>query len=648
VNTISVNVVDLAKTFVKKDLPFELFSDLNFNLHCGDVLGIIGNNGSGKSTLLKIISGIIKPTNGKVELFGNLNSIIDLGQNFIPELTGIENIKLILKGQQLNDSLEEKIEEIIALAEIGEYIFQPLKKYSSGMLLRLGFAIYTSIPCDILVLDEIISVGDLKFRSRCDEIIQKLIKKGTTIIIATHDLETISSICNKTLLLHKGKYLLGSTMNVMSFYVANESNKNEINTALENEKAKYFQLDELGIKVELLGVKIISHKEEISYADNIVFEVQYRVNSALDMGITLNLFYKKRLPLLSSCINYDGNQEHTTRHNIGVYKMLVTIPGAILAPTNYSVDLSFHDSKDLVFKNYKSAITFTVEKDAVLKNIFNTALPPFPILPKLNWEYVRFGYSTSAILKDEKLIETLYESGFVEAPLVSREIIEKIRKLYFKQFGSAIDSDTNVISILSPSEEVRSICHHEIINLLKPYLDENFKNYKIILSTFFAKPNSEKSCVGFHQDPTFTNPTYQDDFTLWIPLEDIDDGDGEIVFIPYSHAHTNKINLFTYTPSYLKKKWDKETVTLKSSSGQALLFFNRTIHASKQNRNKSLRIAVSVKLCHVDAKIYSYYKIKEENKVERFSQSDNYYLNSDWDETKRPTNAPLDGVVDIY
>lgn len=185
---------------------FWALEDIDLEINKGDVVGIIGFNGAGKSTMLKVVSGILKPTKGKVEIRGNIAPLIELGAGFDPELSGRENI--YLNGAVLGFSkkiMHEKVDEIIEFAELQEFIDSPIKNYSSGMYARLGFAIATCVKPDILIVDEILSVGDYRFQEKSKKRIQDMMNSGTTIIMVSHTIEQVKELCNKIVWLEKGK-----------------------------------------------------------------------------------------------------------------------------------------------------------------------------------------------------------------------------------------------------------------------------------------------------------------------------------------------------------------------------------------------------------------------------------------------------------
>ena len=195
--------------FVKKEIMYNEFHALNhvtFQVNKGDRLGILGFNGAGKSTLLKVIAGVLKPTEGSVQVKGRIVPLLELGAGFAREYTGAENI--FLYGTVLGYSkefLREKYDEIVEFSELGKFIDVPVKNYSSGMRSRLGFAIATVVEPDVLILDEVLAVGDAKFKKKCEQRIQSLFDKGVTVLFVSHSLPQVKRICNKAILLDHGK-----------------------------------------------------------------------------------------------------------------------------------------------------------------------------------------------------------------------------------------------------------------------------------------------------------------------------------------------------------------------------------------------------------------------------------------------------------
>ena len=190
----------------KKHTVFKAMDNLSLEIKKGEVLGILGKNGAGKSTLLKMITGVVSPTSGEIEVEGKISSLLELGAAFNPELTGIENI--YQHGQVMgltNEQIEEKKDEIIDFADIGEHLYQPVKTYSSGMFARLAFACAINVDPDILIVDEVLSVGDIAFQLKCFKKFEQFKENGKTIIFVTHNIADILKNCNRAIILEKGK-----------------------------------------------------------------------------------------------------------------------------------------------------------------------------------------------------------------------------------------------------------------------------------------------------------------------------------------------------------------------------------------------------------------------------------------------------------
>ena len=208
---------------VKHQLFFEEFKALNnvsFDVNRGDVFGIVGLNGSGKSTLLKIVSGILKPTSGTIDVRGNISPLIELGAGFDFDLTARENV--MLNGLVLGYTKEhmiEKMDEIIEFSELQDFMDVAVKNFSSGMVARLGFAIATSVVPEILIVDEILSVGDFRFQEKCEERMSKMMAGGTTVLIVSHSIAQIERLCTHVMWLEKGNIVkIGEAKEVCEAY----------------------------------------------------------------------------------------------------------------------------------------------------------------------------------------------------------------------------------------------------------------------------------------------------------------------------------------------------------------------------------------------------------------------------------------------
>ena len=202
------NLKEYLIKLMKRELMFQEFlavQDVSFQVRAGEAWGLIGVNGSGKSTLLKTISGIIKPYKGNIHVVGSVAPLIELGAGFDPECTARENI--FLNGCVLGHTekfMQEHFNEIVDFAEIGQFLDSPLKNFSSGMNARLGFSIATMVKPDILIVDEILSVGDFKFRQKCMKRMEQLLDGGTTLLFVSHNIEEVKRLCDHVVWLDKG------------------------------------------------------------------------------------------------------------------------------------------------------------------------------------------------------------------------------------------------------------------------------------------------------------------------------------------------------------------------------------------------------------------------------------------------------------
>lgn len=203
---------------------FTALDDISFDIEKGDIFGLVGFNGAGKSTLLKIIAGVLRPTCGSVEVRGSIAPLIEVGAGFDPDLTARENI--YLNGAILGHDkafLDEHFDRILDFAELRNFVDVPVKNFSSGMYARLGFAIATEVQPDILIIDEVLSVGDYRFQEKCEARIQEMIRHGTTILMVSHANSQIKKLCNRVAWLENGRLAaLGETVEVMERYAGKD------------------------------------------------------------------------------------------------------------------------------------------------------------------------------------------------------------------------------------------------------------------------------------------------------------------------------------------------------------------------------------------------------------------------------------------
>ena len=227
---------------------FFALSDISFDVKKGETVGIIGTNGSGKSTILKIITGVLSPTTGTAEFSGNISALLELGAGFNSEYTGLENI--YMNGTMMGFSrqeMERRMDDILRFADIGDFVNQPVKTYSSGMFVRLAFALAINVDPEILIVDEALSVGDVFFQAKCYRRMEEMMKNGTTILMVSHDMGSIIKYCDKVVLLNRGHFVAqgeaGKMVDLYKKILANQTD--ELAEALIEEKK-----EALGLPVE--------------------------------------------------------------------------------------------------------------------------------------------------------------------------------------------------------------------------------------------------------------------------------------------------------------------------------------------------------------------------------------------------------------
>ena len=210
----------------KKKEEFWALKDISFEVAKGEVIGLIGSNGAGKSTMLKVVSGVMKPTEGKVTVNGVISPMIELGAGFDPELTARENI--FLNGAILGYSrqfLESKFDEIVEFSELKDFLDVPVKNFSSGMNAKLAFSIATIVNPEILIVDEILSVGDIKFQQKSKNKMLEMIKGGTTVLYVSHSLDAIKELCDRVIWIEHGKMIkMGETEKICAEYYKSQTN----------------------------------------------------------------------------------------------------------------------------------------------------------------------------------------------------------------------------------------------------------------------------------------------------------------------------------------------------------------------------------------------------------------------------------------
>ncbi len=257
---------------------------VSFEIEKGEILGIVGNNGSGKSTVLKMIAGVLTPTSGNIEVDGKISALLELGAGFNGEYTGIENIYLngTMQGKS-KEEIDKEIPGILDFAEIGDFINQPVKTYSSGMFARLAFSVAINIKPEILIVDEILAVGDQNFQIKCMKKMKQMMKSGTTVLYVAHDINSIKRFCTKVLWLNKGSIMeYGDVDRVTDKYLDFLKNSEVIDETKSEEISNIPQYEQrLDIIAEIQNLRLLDDKDndvdEFSPNQKIRVEVTYDV-----------------------------------------------------------------------------------------------------------------------------------------------------------------------------------------------------------------------------------------------------------------------------------------------------------------------------------------------------------------------------------
>lgn len=307
---IAINVNDVSKLYKLYDKPSDRFvealglsrskkykehyalNNVSFNIKQGETVGIIGTNGSGKSTILKIITGVLNPTGGNVEIVGRISALLELGAGFNMEYTGLENV--YLNGTMIGfkkEEIDEKLDDILKFADIGDFIHQPVKTYSSGMFVRLAFAVAINIDPEILIVDEALSVGDVFFQAKCYKKFEEFKKMGKTILFVSHDLGSVAKYCDRVILLNKGRKVdEGEPKRIIDLYkkilvnqvdlISNELTNNiEIENWKERLKVNPNQEEYGNGMANIVDYAIIDDKGNItdSISKGVQFKIKFKV-----------------------------------------------------------------------------------------------------------------------------------------------------------------------------------------------------------------------------------------------------------------------------------------------------------------------------------------------------------------------------------
>lgn len=372
----------------QQDDKFWALRDINLDIQPGERVGIIGRNGAGKSTLLKIISRIIPPTTGEATIRGRVGSLLEVGTGFHPELTGRENI--FLNGSILGlkkAEINRQLDAIIDFSGVSKFIDTPLKNYSSGMQMRLAFAVASHLESEILLIDEVLAVGDLEFQKKCVQKMEELsIGQGRTVVFVSHNLDSIRNFCQQSILLHEGQVVSkGETGMVIQEYVSSH-----LNTQAE--------------KSWVNG--LVSEKKEVSlqkiWVHNQLGEICTRFDTTEKIGITAEYEVREDQLKFSHGLNIYNQEQvnvfnaHDTRDMMsavkkdkGLYKVTVWIPGNLLPEGLFDTGFALFNPQPLdILVHDQRALTFEVYTDYNKPSARGLYAEHFPgiVRPLLDWE----------------------------------------------------------------------------------------------------------------------------------------------------------------------------------------------------------------------------------------------------------------------
>jgi lipopolysaccharide transport system ATP-binding protein len=360
---------------------FWALKDVSFEIKQGDRVGIIGGNGAGKSTLLKILSRITEPTTGRISIKGRIASLLEVGTGFHPELTGRENI--FLNGAILGMTkfeIKNKFDEIVAFAEVEKFLDTPVKHYSSGMYVRLAFAVAAHLEPEILIVDEVLAVGDVQFQKKCLGKMEDVSKGGRTIFFVSHNMAIIRAICNQGILMKNGELAIkGNIENVISHYITDNTTSDAViawapDTAPQSPEIRFLKAYILNENKEYASV--LDFRKEFSIV--IVYELLKPI-TGLRTG-----FFIQNIEGITLCASNDPHIDINSVIAPGCYISQCTVPGYILNAGRYSISFST-DAIPYpgILVNTSYCLSFTIE-DVEGHGVLHERLPGV-LRPKLTW-----------------------------------------------------------------------------------------------------------------------------------------------------------------------------------------------------------------------------------------------------------------------
>jgi len=370
------------KAIIQGKEDFWALKDINFTVEKGDAIGIIGHNGAGKSTLLKVLSQITPPTRGEIKLKGRVASLLEVGTGFNPELTGRENI--FLNGAILGMTKQEitnKFDEIVEFSGIEKFIDTPAKRYSSGMFVRLAFAVAAHMEPDILLVDEVLAVGDAEFQKKClgkmDEVTKQ---EGRTILFVSHNMGAIQNLCKKCILLTQGKIkMVGETNNVITKYLQSKT---------WNQPQIKFKPN-LNKKAQILEITIKDQNAEINnrfnYQDNFKIELIADIRTKNKNYYTIIIIYDSIGNIILASTDEDSDDSFISNLDRGKCKYTINFPNKLFKPGQYYITISLTSKDEGKVDKHEHILNFEVI-DYISKRGINKGYRPAALVaPEIEW-----------------------------------------------------------------------------------------------------------------------------------------------------------------------------------------------------------------------------------------------------------------------
>jgi teichoic acid transport system ATP-binding protein len=328
-------------------------------------VAILGKNGSGKSTLLKIITGVASATKGEVEVEGRISAMLELTSGFDMELSGVENIYLRALAMGIpRDEIESKKQEIIEFADIGEHITQPVRTYSSGMKARLGFAVSVSVEPDILIIDEVLAVGDDVFKLKCIDKMEEFRQQGKTILFVSHSLFTVKAFCTRALWINEGKLMaygdLGPVVMQYEDFLREERRKSKASTKYDEGKA----LDKSDV-VKIKGFRMFNDKgestDEFQHGEDLLFSFEYEVKRPVDK--LAFCFTVRNAEYMEVFMSNKQNADNVIASEVGTHKLVARLRQPNLLAGTYALSGELWNNEAGFYVSYSNKRPFQVVQD---------------------------------------------------------------------------------------------------------------------------------------------------------------------------------------------------------------------------------------------------------------------------------------------